>query len=268
MGTLLHPYDRSSRSLLQAVDSGRLPRALLDGLPLRYVDGAVLAEVRDYRGCHAAAAGGAGGGHGAALPRAYVAVMHPTTSTVAADAEELCAALDLTMPVTGRGCWANLGGVIGGVDGGEEGGRGGGGGGGGGGVSGGGEGDRKSAGAMDGANGGANGGASVGASGGGGGGKTDEEKGEKSSRLRDMEAAGTAAAALQRRLAVEGALLAATSAPLCLDPDPLVAARRRAVGPRAVSGGTYNPTPTHFFTLPDRYCSPRHMMGFSTSSEG
>ena len=32
---IVHPYDRSSRALLQAIDAGRLPRALLDGLPLR-----------------------------------------------------------------------------------------------------------------------------------------------------------------------------------------------------------------------------------------
>ena len=45
-GTMLHPYDRSSRSLLQAVDAGRMPSGLLDGIPLKYVDGAALCEVR------------------------------------------------------------------------------------------------------------------------------------------------------------------------------------------------------------------------------
>ena len=49
-GTMLHPYDRSSRTLLQSIDAGRMPAGLLDGIPLKYVDGAALCEVRDYRG--------------------------------------------------------------------------------------------------------------------------------------------------------------------------------------------------------------------------
>jgi hypothetical protein len=51
-GTMLHPYDRSSRTLLQSIDAGRMPSGLLDGIPLKYVDGAALCEVRDYRGRH------------------------------------------------------------------------------------------------------------------------------------------------------------------------------------------------------------------------
>ena len=86
-GTMLHPYDRSSRSLLQAVDAGRMPSGLLDGIPLKYVDGAALCEVRDYRGRSELRL--------AAACRRYVAVLHPTAATVAADAEELCAQLDV-----------------------------------------------------------------------------------------------------------------------------------------------------------------------------
>ena len=102
-GTMLHPYDRSSRSLLQAVDAGRMPSGLLDGIPLKYVDGAALCEVRDYRGRSERRV--------AAACRRYVAVLHPTAATVAADAEELCAQLDVVAPVTGRGYWARLAGV-------------------------------------------------------------------------------------------------------------------------------------------------------------
>ena len=94
-GTMLHPYDRSSRSLLQAVDAGRMPSGLLDGIPLKYVDGAALCEVRDYRGRSERRV--------AAACRRYVAVLHPTAATVAADAEELCAQLDVVAPVTGAG---------------------------------------------------------------------------------------------------------------------------------------------------------------------
>ena len=98
-GTMLHPYDRSSRSLLQAVDAGRMPSGLLDGIPLKYVDGAALCEVRDYRGRSERRV--------AAACRRYVAVLHPTAATVAADAEELCAQLDVVAPHRAR-YWARL----------------------------------------------------------------------------------------------------------------------------------------------------------------
>ena len=62
----LHPYDRSSVSLLRSIDAGRL-RGLRGGVPLAYVEGAALVEVRDYRGRDA--------GVGKATPRAYVAVL-------------------------------------------------------------------------------------------------------------------------------------------------------------------------------------------------
>ena len=137
----LHPYDRSSVSLFRSIDAGRLPRGLLDGIPLAYAEGAALVEVRDYRGRDA--------GVGKAAPRAYVAVLHPTPETIAVDADEIAAQLDAVAPVTGEGYDA------------------------------------------------------------------------------PSRAESLAAAKLARRLAVEGALLAATSAPLCLDPNPEVATARR-----------------------------------------
>ena len=137
----LHPYDRSSVSLFRSIDAGRLPRGLLDGVPLAYAEGAALVEVRDYRGRDA--------GVGKAAPRAYVAVLHPTPETIAVDADEIAAQLDAVAPVTGEGYDAR------------------------------------------------------------------------------SRAESLAAARLARRLAVEGALLAATSAPLCLDPNPEVATARR-----------------------------------------
>eukprot|EP00740_Mantoniella_antarctica_P015976 CAMPEP_0181372332 /NCGR_PEP_ID=MMETSP1106-20121128/14661_1 /TAXON_ID=81844 /ORGANISM="Mantoniella antarctica, Strain SL-175" /LENGTH=385 /DNA_ID=CAMNT_0023489701 /DNA_START=146 /DNA_END=1300 /DNA_ORIENTATION=- len=233
LGPMLHPYDRSSRSLLQAVDSGRLPRALLDGLPLKYVDGAVLAEVRDYRGCSME--------RGRAVPHAYVAVMHPTSGTVAADAEELCAQLDVVAPVTGEGYWANLGCPIrmspqngaeapaqaAGAREVDEGT----------GIGCGGDGEN----AMGvGRKGDTDAAATVAAAAKGAGcrgageektgedGEGKEECEQRRRRKKDTAAQAQAAAQLSRRLAVEGALLAATSAPLCLDPSPAVAAARRA----------------------------------------
>ena len=203
-GTMLHPYDRSSRTLLQSIDAGRMPSGLLDGIPLKYVDGAALCEVRDYRGRRER--------RRAATCARYVAVLHPTTATTAADAEELCAQLDAVAPVTGDGYWARLAGVTS--------------------VGAGTHGTKpepespnvkaphpslpgtparaKKAGGKSGTPGGEPG------------------VNEKSAREREADAAAKAAAQLCRRLAVEGALLAATSAPLCLDPDPAVAQARRA----------------------------------------
>ncbi|GAB2253541.1 hypothetical protein Droror1_Dr00006388 [Drosera rotundifolia] len=48
---LLFPYDRSSESLLSAIESGHLPGDLLDDIPCNYIDGGVICEVRDYRKC-------------------------------------------------------------------------------------------------------------------------------------------------------------------------------------------------------------------------
>ncbi|KAK7275550.1 hypothetical protein RIF29_16669 [Crotalaria pallida] len=48
---LLHPYDRSSESLFLAIESGHLPGDILDDIPAKYVDGAIICEVRDYRKC-------------------------------------------------------------------------------------------------------------------------------------------------------------------------------------------------------------------------
>ena len=200
-GTMLHPYDRSSRSLLQAVDAGRMPSGLLDGIPLKYVDGAALCEVRDYRGRSELRL--------AAACRRYVAVLHPTAATVAADAEELCAQLDVVAPVTGRGYWARLAGVDD-VFGARSDAR-----------------DGSAAVQHPSLPGTPAGGAkrkAAGAAAGSGSGS-----GEKSRREREADAAARAAAQLCRRLAVEGALLTATSAPLCLDPDPAVAASRRSM---------------------------------------
>eukprot|EP00898_Chlorokybus_atmophyticus_P009035 jgi/Chlat1/9132/Chrsp97S08390 len=45
-----HPYDRSSFNLLKAIDNDWLPADLLDDIPgLRYIDGCVVLELRDYR---------------------------------------------------------------------------------------------------------------------------------------------------------------------------------------------------------------------------
>ncbi|XP_028752169.1 protein PHYTOCHROME-DEPENDENT LATE-FLOWERING isoform X2 [Neltuma alba] len=48
---LLHPYDRMSESLFLAIESGHLPGDILDDIPCKYVDGALICEVRDYRRC-------------------------------------------------------------------------------------------------------------------------------------------------------------------------------------------------------------------------
>ncbi|XP_024639889.1 protein PHYTOCHROME-DEPENDENT LATE-FLOWERING [Medicago truncatula] len=47
----LLPYDRSSEALFSAIESGHLPGDILDDIPAKYVDGALICEVRDYRRC-------------------------------------------------------------------------------------------------------------------------------------------------------------------------------------------------------------------------
>ncbi|XP_057477922.1 protein PHYTOCHROME-DEPENDENT LATE-FLOWERING-like isoform X1 [Actinidia eriantha] len=45
----LHPYDRASETLFCAIENGCLPGDILDDLPCKYVNGALLCEIRDYR---------------------------------------------------------------------------------------------------------------------------------------------------------------------------------------------------------------------------
>ncbi|PKI43800.1 hypothetical protein CRG98_035811 [Punica granatum] len=45
----LRPYNRTSQSLFSAIECGRIPGDLLDGLPCKYVDGSIICEVKDYR---------------------------------------------------------------------------------------------------------------------------------------------------------------------------------------------------------------------------
>ncbi|KAK9060535.1 hypothetical protein SSX86_021239 [Deinandra increscens subsp. villosa] len=47
----LHPYDRTSESLLSAIERGLLPADFLDDIPCKFINGAVACEVRDYRNC-------------------------------------------------------------------------------------------------------------------------------------------------------------------------------------------------------------------------
>ncbi|XP_074268242.1 protein PHYTOCHROME-DEPENDENT LATE-FLOWERING-like [Silene latifolia] len=48
---LLRPYDRTSEGLFSAIESGRLPGGILDDIPCKFVEGAIMCEVRDYRKC-------------------------------------------------------------------------------------------------------------------------------------------------------------------------------------------------------------------------
>ncbi|KAJ4909438.1 Spt20 family protein [Raphanus sativus] len=45
----LHPYDRASETLLSAIEACRLPSDILEDIPCKFVDGAVICEVHDYR---------------------------------------------------------------------------------------------------------------------------------------------------------------------------------------------------------------------------
>ncbi|CAH8334593.1 unnamed protein product [Eruca vesicaria subsp. sativa] len=45
----LLPYDRAAESLLSAIEAGRLPSDILEDIPCKFVDGAVICEVHDYR---------------------------------------------------------------------------------------------------------------------------------------------------------------------------------------------------------------------------
>ncbi|XP_009358865.3 protein PHYTOCHROME-DEPENDENT LATE-FLOWERING-like isoform X2 [Pyrus x bretschneideri] len=47
----LHPYDRASEKLFTAIECGWLPGAVFDALPCKYVNGAILCEIQDYRSC-------------------------------------------------------------------------------------------------------------------------------------------------------------------------------------------------------------------------
>ncbi|KAG0480210.1 hypothetical protein HPP92_011068 [Vanilla planifolia] len=47
----LLPYDRSSKGLFSAIETGWLPGDILDDIHCKYVNGAVVCEVRDYRKC-------------------------------------------------------------------------------------------------------------------------------------------------------------------------------------------------------------------------
>ncbi|URE37867.1 Spt20 family [Musa troglodytarum] len=45
----LHPYDKASKTLFSAIESGWLPGDILDDIPTKYFDGAIVCQVRDYR---------------------------------------------------------------------------------------------------------------------------------------------------------------------------------------------------------------------------
>lgn len=48
---LFLPYDRTSEGLFAAIECGRLPGGILDDIPCKYVEGAIICEIRDYRKC-------------------------------------------------------------------------------------------------------------------------------------------------------------------------------------------------------------------------
>ncbi|WJZ80435.1 hypothetical protein VitviT2T_000354 [Vitis vinifera] len=48
---MLHPYDRASDKLFSAIEHGYLPGDFFDDLPCKYVNGALLCEIRDFRNC-------------------------------------------------------------------------------------------------------------------------------------------------------------------------------------------------------------------------
>ncbi|XP_047332842.1 protein PHYTOCHROME-DEPENDENT LATE-FLOWERING-like [Impatiens glandulifera] len=48
---LLRPYDKTVEILTMAIERGQLPPDILGDFPLKYVNGAIVCEVRDYRKC-------------------------------------------------------------------------------------------------------------------------------------------------------------------------------------------------------------------------
>lgn len=48
---LFLPYDRTSEGLFAAIECGRLPGGILDDIPCKYVEGAIICEIQDYRKC-------------------------------------------------------------------------------------------------------------------------------------------------------------------------------------------------------------------------
>ncbi|XP_057988228.1 protein PHYTOCHROME-DEPENDENT LATE-FLOWERING [Hevea brasiliensis] len=53
----LVPYDRASETLFTAIEYGWLPGDVFDQIPCKYVNGAVLCEIQDYRNCLSQKAG-------------------------------------------------------------------------------------------------------------------------------------------------------------------------------------------------------------------
>lgn len=47
----LHPYNSASKPFFSAIETGWLPGDILDDIPCKYINGAVICEVRDYRKC-------------------------------------------------------------------------------------------------------------------------------------------------------------------------------------------------------------------------
>ncbi|KAG9449010.1 hypothetical protein H6P81_008975 [Aristolochia fimbriata] len=46
---LLHPYNKESKTLFSAIETGWLPGDVFDDLPCKYVNGTIICEVQDYR---------------------------------------------------------------------------------------------------------------------------------------------------------------------------------------------------------------------------
>ncbi|CAI5950416.1 unnamed protein product, partial [Closterium sp. NIES-64] len=97
----LYPYDRSTESFLQAIDTGHLPGDLLHDIPCIYRNGCVSCEVRDYRelaegrggsiarippgSSPAAAMEAAGRRAGEGPVRTWRVVLRPTSESIAKD---------------------------------------------------------------------------------------------------------------------------------------------------------------------------------------
>jgi hypothetical protein len=79
----VHPYDRTTESLFQAIDGGWLPGDIHEDMPCKYVDGCVICEVRDYR--KGSPISGDSVSSGESFPVVQKVLMRPTMENIVKD---------------------------------------------------------------------------------------------------------------------------------------------------------------------------------------
>lgn len=79
----VHPYDRTTETLFQAIDGGWLPGDIHEDMPCKYVDGCVICEVRDYR--KGSPISGDSVSSGESFPMVQKVLLRPTMENIVKD---------------------------------------------------------------------------------------------------------------------------------------------------------------------------------------